>query len=43
MEILYIGIGLVVGAIIGYLVGNTLLAKVNKQREADLDKKRERY
>jgi ribonuclease Y len=41
MEIVQIIVGVLVGIVIGYFIGNTLLAKVNKQREEDLDKKRE--
>jgi ribonucrease Y len=41
MDILSIVVGALIGIVVGYLIGNTLLARVNKQREADLDKKRE--
>ena len=41
MDALLIIVSLLVGTVIGYFIGNTLLAKVNKQREEDLDKKKE--
>ncbi len=41
MEPVQIIVSVLVGIVIGYFIGNTLLAKVNKQREEDLDKKRE--
>jgi ribonuclease Y len=41
MDPVSIIVGVVVGIVIGYFIGNTLLAKVNQQREEDLDKKKE--
>lgn len=41
MDPMSIVVGVLVGVVVGYFIGNTLLAKVNKQREEDLDKKRE--